>query len=65
MSNYTKQNQKTFNTYTKGGYKVNRNGCPICNNSRNILAKDNFNYHYNGYNKIGKYRPTVHNLTII
>ncbi len=50
-------------SYSKGGYKLNKNGMPLDSNDAPVMKTAN--YHYLSDLHRGIYRPTVHNISEI
>jgi len=69
MSRNRKSDIPTFKKepgYSKGGYKLNRNGVPLDRLGVGALSSNNpCNYHYKGNLKVGRYTVTMRNLTDI
>lgn len=51
------------NKYSKGRYKLNHNGVPLDDNDNRVMNTHKF--HHKKYNKVGRYRPTAHNISDI
>lgn len=55
--------------YSKGGYELNKNGKPISTQIVTGLGlrynPNDRRYHYRSYDKVGRYKPTPHNISII
>jgi len=49
---------------SKGGYTVNHNGVPVDRKGCNAFAYNAVS-HYIPVNKVGRYRPTPHNISDI
>lgn len=64
MSTYTKHNKDKFYVTTKAGYRVNQNGVPLSRTGKRMFTDINAYPDYHNV-KVGRYRPTPHNLTII
>lgn len=57
---------RSYIKYTKGGYRLNKNGVPVDNRGLPALNSSNpCRYHYKGTQKVGTYRPTPHNISDI